>query len=501
MKYLVTAAEMRQYDRNTIENTGIPACVLMERAALGALRAIEGHFSDGAKKSVLVMAGMGNNGGDGLALARLLSERQYDVEVWCVGDRERASEQWRQQEKILRHYPVAISREPSRGSYDVLADALFGVGLSREITGEFARAIEQYNDMEGFKLALDLPSGIDSDTGEVLGCAVLADATVTFGFCKRGLALYPGCRYAGKVDIADIGISGISFQGAKPGMFAYDGEPGKLLPGRRSDGNKGTFGKVLVVAGSRNMAGAAVLAARAAYRIGAGMVKVVTPEENRIILQGAVPEALLETGEELTESLNGWADAVVVGPGLGKDERALRLLAQAVEGCDLPLAVDADGLNLLAENPGLLEVLGRQGNGGRRIVLTPHVGELSRLAGVPVDVLKRDLPGFGLALAGRIHGVAVAKDARTFTCAEKRPVCVNLTGNSGMATAGSGDVLAGMIGGLLGQSMDAFSAASVGAYLHGLAGDAASERLGEYACMAGDIVEALGYVTGERSGK
>lgn len=498
MKYLVSTAEMKQYDSNTIEKTGIPACVLMERAALGALEAIEEHFKGKIinEKSVLVMAGVGNNGGDGLALARLLAERQYDVEIWCVGNREKASAQWRQQEKILKHYPVRILQEPRCRAYDVLVDALFGVGLSRDITGEFARAVGQYNEMEGFKLALDLPSGIDSDTGKILGCAVRADSTVTFGFCKRGLVLYPGCQYAGAVKVAKIGISEVSFFGDKPRMFAYDERAKELLPQRISDGNKGTFGKVLLVAGSRNMAGAAVLAARAAYRMGAGMVKVATPEENRVILQQAVPEALLETGEDLTTSLIEWADVVAVGPGLGRDERAKRLLVQVIEGCDLPLVVDADGLNLLAEVPKLLDVLGRQGKAedkeaGRKIILTPHVGELSRLTGLPVSVLKRDLPGYGQELAGRIHGVVAAKDARTFTCGENMPVCVNLTGNSGMATAGSGDVLAGMIAGLLGQGMDAFEAASVGVYLHGMAGDAAAAGLGEHACMAGDIVEAL----------
>lgn len=513
MRYLVSAAEMKRYDSNTIEKTGIPACVLMERAALGALEAIEGYFEGAAlyKKSVLIMAGVGNNGGDGLALARLLAERQYDVAVWCVGNREKASEQWLQQEKILEHYPVRILQEPSHRSYGVLVDALFGVGLSREIFGEFARAVAQYNEMEGLKLALDLPSGIDSDTGEILGCAVRADITVTFGFCKRGLVLYPGCQYAGEVKVAEIGISETSFFGDKPQMFAYDESAEELLPKRKCDGNKGTFGKVLLVAGSRCMAGAAILAARAAYRMGAGMVKVATPEENRMILQGAVPEALLETGEDLTDSLNGWADVVAVGPGLGRDERARRLLGQVIKECRLPLVVDADGLNLLAETPRLLDELKLQGKAenkkaenkeaenikaGRKIVLTPHVGELSRLTGLPVNVLKRDLPKAGRELAQRIHGVVVAKDARTFTCGENMPVCVNLTGNSGMATAGSGDVLAGMIAGLLGQGMDAFEAASVGACLHGMAGDAAVSRLGEYACMAGDIAESLGLLTG-----
>lgn len=497
MRYLVSAAEMKRYDSNTTEKTGIPACVLMERAALGALDVIDRHFGEEAAKktensgSVLIMAGMGNNGGDGLALARLLAERQYNVEVWCVGERGKASTQWLQQEKILKNYPVRILQEPSCRSYDVLVDALFGVGLSREIIGEFALAVAQYNEIEGFKLALDLPSGIHSDSGKIMGCAARADLTVTFGFCKRGLVLYPGCQYAGKVKVAKIGISEISFYGEKPQIFAYDEGAEELLPKRKADGNKGTFGKILLVAGSRNMAGAAVLSARAAYRMGAGMVKVATPEENRVILQQAVPEALLETGEDLLESLKQWASVAAVGPGLGKNERAKRLFSQVIEECSLPLVVDADGLNLLAESPALLDSLGRQGAAGRKIVLTPHVGELSRLTGVSVSLLKSDLPEAGQKLAERIHGVVVAKDARTFICGENMPVCLNLTGNSGMATAGSGDVLTGMIAGLLGQGVGAYEAASVGVYLHGMAGDGAAARLGEHSCMAGDIVEEL----------
>lgn len=499
MKYIVTAAEMRRYDSNTIETIGIPSCVLMERAALAAMEAVEAHFGadaecgDGrAKHSVLIMAGMGNNGGDGLALARLLSERRYDVEVWCVGSREKASEQWRQQEKILRYYPVRMSWTPARESYEVLVDALFGVGLSKAVSGEFAHAVRKYNVMEGFKLSLDLPSGVNSDTGEIMGCAVRAQETVSFGFLKRGLVLYPGCENAGRVTVSSIGISQRSFMREEPQMFALDEKAEELLPGRAPDGNKGTFGKVLLVAGSRNMAGAAVLSAKAAYRIGAGMVKAVTPEENRVVLQTCVPEALVETGENIAKDMDGWADTVLIGPGLGRDERALGLLTQAVEESGLPLVVDADGLNLLSENPRLLDVLGRQGDEGRKIILTPHVGELSRLTGQPVSELKKGMLQAAKELAGRIHGVVAAKDARTLICREKDPVCINLTGNSGMATAGSGDVLAGMAAGLLAQGMDAFEAACVGVYLHGMAGDAAARILGEHACTAGDIVEAIG---------
>ncbi len=494
MKYLVSSNEMREYDLNTIEKIGIPAPVLMERAALAAFARVEAHLEREGKRAAtaLVLAGFGNNGGDGLALARLLLERGVSVEVWCVGNEEKATGQWRAQRKILEHYPVNFCVSPSRHEYTIVVDALFGVGLSREVSGVFYEALLTFNQLEAWKLALDIPSGVDADTGRALGIAARVDETVSFGFCKRGLMLYPGCGFAGKVTTASIGITEAAFFGREPEWFAYDEDVRKLLPPRDGAGNKASFGKLLLIAGSRNMAGAACLAAKAAYRAGAGMVKVVTPEENRIIVQQTVPEALLESGPNLTESLDGWADVVVIGPGLGQDERALQLMRQAVEGCALPLVIDADGLNLLAKNLKPAEVLARQGGEGRGLVLTPHVGELSRLTGTAIQKLKKNLPGYGRDLAERFHGVLVAKDARTFVCRERGSTCVNLSGNSGMATAGSGDVLAGVIGGRLAQGMRPCEAACVGAYLHGKAGDSASGELGEHGCMAGDIAERIG---------
>ncbi len=492
MKYLVSATEMKLYDSNTIEKIGIPACVLMERAALAAAEAVEEHCAGQAgAKHVLVMAGMGNNGGDGLAAARLLSERGYEAEIWCVGDCPKATEQWKQQRRILEKYPVKFVERPKRQEYAAMLDALFGVGLCREIQGDYREAIEVFQGTEGWKLALDLPSGIDSDTGRIWGCAVKAHMTVAFGFCKRGLALYPGCEFAGEVRTADIGISERSFFGMEPEMYAYSETAEELMPERIADGNKGSFGKVLLAAGSENMAGAAVLAARAAYRTGAGMVKVITPEVNRIILQCAVPEALLGTPEELGDTME-WADVIAVGPGLGQDGTAFSCLEQVVREGKKPLLIDADGLNLLAAHPKWMKSLAEQGEAGRQIVLTPHVGELSRLVDRPVTECRQSLPFLGRRLAEELHAVVAAKDARTFICGEKGGICVNLSGNSGMATAGSGDVLAGIVAGLLAQGMDAFRAAAVGAYIHGRAGDAAASRRGEHACMAGDIVEQIG---------
>ncbi len=492
MKYLVTSEEMRKYDNNTIERIGIPGEVLMERAALALLEQIEevvrAEGRECRETSVLIFAGMGNNGGDGLALARLLSEKEYLVAVWCVGEEEKASTQWRRQREILRNYPVAVGTEIPNGEYTILVDALFGVGLSRDVEGVYRDAVETFNQKRGYRMAVDVPSGLDADTGRVLGCAVKADKTVTFGFGKRGLVLYPGCEYAGEVVVADIGISKRGFFGEEPGMFCYDEEVQELLPTRDPGGNKGTFGKVLIIAGSVNMAGAAILAARAAYRAGAGMVKVITPAENRVIVQESVPEALLGTPEDMEESL-GWADVVLIGPGIGKSEAARNCLNTVVKESDLPLVIDADGLNLLAEDEELQRVLcARNGD----TIVTPHVGELARLRGESIARLKEKLSSHAMEAAKSLQAIVVAKDARTFICKEGMPICVNVKGNSGMATAGSGDVLSGIIAAFLAQGMKPFEAAGVGVYAHACAGDLAAEELGEHGLMAGDMAERIG---------
>lgn len=508
MRYVVTASKMRQYDTNTIERIGIPGMVLMERAALAARDRVLAFcdtqkskekdiaYRTRGKKRILILVGMGNNGGDGLALARLLAEKGFVVEVWCVGKAEKASKQWTEQFKILKSYNVIWSDEPKFLEYTVLVDALFGVGLSREVTGEYQKAIDIFNCIQGYKIALDVPSGICSDTGKMLGCAVCADETVTFAFAKRGLYLYPGCEMAGFIHVADIGINERGFGDSLPDMFCLD-DVSAWLPDRTEAGNKGTFGKVLVIAGSKGMAGAAVLCAKAAYRAGAGMVKVLTHESNREILQTCLPEAMYDIFENVEQAME-WADVIAIGPGLGQTKEAAKLLLVAIEKSRKPLVVDADGLNLLAADHSLCELLSVQTE--RKVILTPHVGELARLTGVPVKCLKEKLWEHGREVAERLHAVVVAKDAKTFVCCKEQPVYINIYGNSGMATAGSGDVLTGMIAGLMGQyeagdlkneMPTEFRAACAGVRLHAAAGDAAAKMKGEYACMAGDIAEAV----------
>lgn len=498
MRYVLSAEEMYRCDGNTMEQIGIPGMVLMERAALAARDRIFALCD--AKSRVLVLVGTGNNGGDGLALARLLSETGYRVEIWCVGRKEKASEQWSRQHKILDAYDVIWCDKPKASEYTILVDALFGVGLSREVEGVYRQAIMQFNMLDGYKISLDVPSGISGDTGKVLGCAVQADETVTFGFAKRGLYLYPGCLNAGTVYIADIGINERGFCGQKPEMFCLD-EVREWMPERIPEGNKASFGKILLIAGCEGMAGAAVLCAKAAYHAGAGMVKILTHESNRIVVQSSVPEAMYTTLDKIEEALD-WADVVLIGPGLGKSEDAGKALEKVLD-VKKPLLIDADGLNLLAQNGKWMQKLEKHRD--RQVILTPHVGELARLTGHETDILKECLWIYGKELAQKLHAVIIAKDARTFVCCEGQPVCMNIHGNSGMAVAGSGDVLAGAVAGvwaqlkgrgLTGENAQeyAFRAACAGVRLHAAAGDAVAAVKGQYACVAGDIAEAIGTV-------
>ncbi len=497
MEYLVTAKEMKEYDRNTIEKIGIPAAVLMERAALSVWDLIRERMSDIAARAVTIVAGMGNNGADGLALARLLSCKGYPVVVYCAGDPARASSEWRRQYSILQHYSVRCLdvgtdfKGISGIASGILVDALFGVGLSRDVEGLQRSVVEAMNNCRAeVRIALDIPSGIDSDSGVVRGIAVEGiDYTVTFGFCKRGLRLYPGCRHCGVVILADIGIDQTAFLGQIPQMVCFDTSDRELLPQRDPYGNKGTFGKVLLLAGSKNMAGAALLAAKSAYRTGAGMVRLITASENRVIVQESIPEVLLAEQTDLEESLQ-WCDVVAIGPGLGKSDTAKACLKAVLQNSDKPLLIDADGLNLLAEEPDLPELLSQR---KRPAILTPHVGELKRLLheSEKTESFKILLHEKAKMLAHKLHTVVVAKDAVTCICAEDHPICVNASANSGMATAGSGDVLAGVIAGLLAQGLSPYEAACKGVRLHALAGGRAVKAHGEHGCMAGDIADHL----------
>lgn len=498
MRYLLSAKEMQNCDTATIERIGIPAMVLMERASLAVCESVIAYFEKKQMQvsRILIVAGMGNNGGDGLCVARLLSEKGYQVDVWCVGNEEKASAQWQAQKHILEYYEVEFVEQDSiaQQPYAIVVDALFGVGLTREVSGVYAQAIEVMNGLSAYKIAVDVPSGICSDTGRCLGIGFCADETVTFAFEKRGLYLFPGADYAGKITLAQIGITDRGFFGNVPEMFCLeDADARNILPKRNNGGNKGTFGKVLLIAGSEKMAGAAILSAKAAYRSGAGMVKVLSPESNRMVLLETVPEVLFGTYDDLENSLN-WCDVVAIGPGLSESEEAVRCLQVLLENSDKPLLIDADGLNLLSKREDLQSLLAKRGG---KCVITPHMGEFSRLLRMSIAELKNQTWIHAKALAEKLNCTVVAKDARTYICERGREVCLNIYGNDGMATAGSGDVLAGTMIGLMAQGRTektVYDLACLAVYLHAKAGEAVEENLGTYGCMAGDLADAVSIV-------
>lgn len=500
MNYILKAHEMKEYDRDTSERIGIPSMVLMERAALSVVDAVLKNRQLPGK--VLVAAGAGNNGGDGLAVGRLLALKGSEVTFFMAGAPEKMSEETKAQASIIKNLGFSIQSKLEVKEYDMVIDALFGIGLSRDVEGEYLKAIEKINDCGhrgAFICAVDIPSGICTDTGRILGGAVRADMTVTFAFAKRGHLLYPGREYTGKLVVKDIGITQQSFRRGEPEAFCYERrDVERLFPKRRPDGNKGTFGKVLLLAGSHDMGGACILCGSSILRTGAGMVKIITPSCNREIVQQTFPEAMLYTFEEMPDlkqvrSSMDWADVIVAGPGMGTGQNAGLLIEYVLREGKCPMVLDADALNLIAAH-GELRMLAAAYESGK-LILTPHPGELVRLAKTDMEEYHKQREGILSELAGELGCIIIGKDAVTITVqAGRKEVYINTSGNDGMATAGSGDVLAGMIGGLLAQKADAFDAACLGVYLHGLAGEEASLKNGRRSVVASDLIKNIPFV-------
>ena len=500
MRHIVNSEEMKSLDGRTIRRIGVPSAVLMERAAFACAEAVL-HLSertdegtaDASPLRVLCVCGSGNNGGDGFAAARILFLKGVDATVWFVGNPDHLTEETARQRELCRRLKIPETDNPDMTAYDVIVDAIFGIGLSRPVTGRYADVIRRINESGTRVLAVDIPSGISADRGCVMGCAVKAAVTVTMQLLKPGLLLYPGCGYAGTVIPADIGVVDDTdpWEGDS-GIFALEKKDlARILPARPADGNKGTFGKVLVIAGSVNMAGASCFSASGALHTGCGMVRILTVRENREILQTLLPEAMLatfDTAEEAADAMDeyfDWADAICCGPGMGAGERTRDIVLHLLGTRGKPIVLDADALNCLH---GDLESL-RSHDGP--LILTPHIGEMARLTGMSVREIKEDPVGCASAFA-RENGVClVLKDARTVTAVPEGPVYINLSGNEGMATAGSGDVLTGITGALLARGCDPYLAGAAAAFLPGLAGDAARKENGAEYMTAGDIIRGL----------
>ena len=490
MQLWVNAAQMKAADQYTIQKLGVPSLELMEHAAQACVQVLEDEKVD--LSHVCVVCGSGNNGGDGFAIARILQNNRYSVETFCVGNPEHYTEETQEQMHRLQECGGKITYGmPQEDSYSVVIDAVFGVGLSRKVEGRYRQVIEQMNRMRGTKFAVDIPSGLSATTGCILGCAFKADYTVTFQLKKIGLELSQGRTMAGKVIVPDIGISTDSIcEDQEIVRTAGKDIYRKMLPDRPEDSNKGTYGRLLVIAGSKGMAGAAYLNAHAAYMTGAGLVRIYTSSDNREILQTLLPEAIITTYEEYNKeellSLLTWADGVCIGSGLGMSRLSEKILKTVIEYVKVPCLIDADGLNLLAENNNYLNQMAE-----RRFVITPHMKEMSRLTGTPVEELKADRIQILKDFISRYRITCVLKDSRTLIASEEKGIRMNLTGNSAMAKAGSGDVLAGVISGWMVQGKEAEDAAELGTYIHGLSGDLAKFEKGVYSVMARDLIEYI----------
>lgn len=502
MKYVVTAAEMQAADRYTSEKLGLPSLVLMERAALAAADEICKRFPAGKKDvKVCIACGSGNNGGDGFALGRILNERGFTVHFFMAKEEERSSEANRIQKEILNKLGLTVSTGQPVEEYDIVVDALFGTGLHREITGCYDQMIRCLNRMRGFKTAIDIPSGIHSDEGNVLGCAFRADLTVTFAFPKWGHLLYPGKDLCGEVVCRDIGIPEKALLEKMPyGRMFEKADVGKYLPERFNDSHKGTYGKAGIIAGSIQMGGAAVLCSKAAMRTGVGYTKVITAKANRELLLSALPEALLYCYEgygyplEMLEDCN----ALAVGPGIGTDRGAESLIEAVLDRFQCSLVLDADGINVLAKRTELQDKLklyaSRVKENGKTVILTPHKKEFSGLTGISMEAEPALWHETALKTAADLGVVLVLKDAAARIYTPEGLVYVNTTGNPGMSTAGSGDVLTGVICGLAAQMKNGIMAAVLGVYIHGSCGDHAATEGNPYSMTAGDMTDALKYV-------
>ena len=520
----------------------------MERAALAVAKAVQEDFPDASDTEILVIAGKGNNGADALAAGRILLDAGYGVTFYGLDDGrdQKVALSGESTEDFLKESVKESSMDIQRGILEAygcrvffglprnehpnaVIDGIFGTGLSRAVSGKAEEAIRMVNCLRerGARIySVDIPSGVSATTGECLGAAVQADVTVTFSFYKRGHFLFPGSDLCGRLIRAEIGITKRAFaETGVPEVFTYRKEdPMSLLPKRRADGNKGTFGKILVIAGSRGVSGACTMSAQAALRMGAGMVRVFTHEDNRVILQETIPEAMCSTYSSLRKDPSGnagrertssgdafaeldssveqelwaclsWADAAVIGPGLGRSEGCRQLLAFVLKHADaLPrgLVIDADAIRLLAEGDGLY---GELLSAGSRIpvILTPHPAECAALFHKTVSEVLANRFAWLPEFADRFHCTIAGKDARTLVASFGHTErYLNTSGNDGLATAGSGDVLTGIAAACLGLGMKGFAAATAAVYIHGAAADALAKERSRRSIMATDLIRKLG---------
>lgn len=504
---LTTAAEMRELDRRAIEGRGIPGLALMEAAGGAATHAVRELLPDAGRGPVVIVAGKGNNGGDGFVVTRLLYDAGVPVEVCLLTTASNLSGDAAVNCNRCLKLGVTVHQEATPAllqsrlaTASVIVDAALGTGLSGQVRGLALAAIEAINASTAPVVAVDIPSGIDADTGAILGAAVRADVTVTFGLSKIGMHQFPGREYCGQVRVADIGIpSDLVAEANLRANLTEASDAAAMLPPRPLYMHKGVAGRLLVVAGSVGMTGAATLASLAAMRSGVGLVYLACPESLNDILEVKCTEVMTQPLPETdARSLAAAAegplldlademDAVVIGPGLSQHPETAEVIRSLALAAKVPLVIDADGLNAFADRADELAARAAP------TVMTPHPGEMSRLTGLSTDEIADDRCVAARMLATVADAVVVLKGAGTVIAAPDGEVWINPTGNQGLASGGAGDVLAGMVGALLAGGSDALPAAVAGAWYHGRAADEAASGDGR-GLIASDLLAALSLV-------
>ncbi len=505
---VTTAAEMRQLDRLAIELYGIPGVVLMENAGAQVARILWQEYPDLQSRRVAVLCGRGNNGGDGFVIARYLHNSGVSVSVFIIGEPGEILGDASMHLNMLQRAgmvpePVQTPESAKKVGarlvhYDVLVDALLGTGLRHEVGGMFQLVITGMNAAGRPIVSVDIPSGLSADGGMLLGDHVRADLTVTMALPKRGLLLYPAAELVGRLVVVDIGFPAAVREHAMLHCHTLEGHAiAAQLQGRRADTHKGTYGHVLLVAGSPGKTGAGALASLAALRTGAGLVSLALPHSLNAAMEAQLTEVMTiplpeaepgvlggQATQPIIEALKG-KSALILGPGIGTHPETVHCVHEVLRQVRIPTVLDADGLNALPPDPaGIGDILAP-------LVLTPHPGELARLRRTTTAVIQTNRLAAAQETASIWKAVVVLKGAHTVIAEPEGTLYINLTGNPGMATAGSGDVLSGMIGTLLGQGYPPSLAAQIAVHTHGLAGDLAAAALGERSLIAGDLVETL----------
>ncbi len=503
---VVTAAEMRRLDALTIERSGTPGHVLMERAGAGATAVLLAQFPHVRRRRVVIVAGKGNNGGDGFVIARLLRRKGVRAEVVLLGTQRDVKGDVARMLAALRRTRVPVTEARSAGDIAklpatfkdaaLLVDAVFGTGLSAPVQGHYADVLHLMNASGIPIFAVDIPSGLDADRGAALGVAIQAEATATFAFAKIGQVIHPGIEHVGALAVVDIGIAPEAVAQVQPRTHLLEAsDVAPLVPVRAPETHKGTCGHVLVIAGSRGRTGAARLAAHAACRAGAGLTTLAGPASLNDLLASSVPEAmtaLLSDAEGFVRFDEGGVrtvlegkTAIVVGPGIGTHDDAQKLIRFLLKEIDLPMVVDADAVTCLARDVSALA------SARAKVILTPHPGEMARLLGSDTASVQADRIATARSFAQQRRCVLVLKGARSVIAAADGNVWINPTGNPGMASGGMGDALSGILGALLAQGLSLADAACLGVYLHGEVADHVAAAQGQIGLLASDVIEGV----------